>query len=192
MLIVHDRNSSIKSIKKSWTLIRSFLSWKRAARRDQQRLQATETLRSRAARASRSSPAQHEKPTGLALPPKATKIERCDKIDDGQPTRSFTTESSGLPAHDDMGGSLSGCQRDDNEKEEKRKKQKEVDGIKDEQRHPPTIRPASGLFDHVFCGVGGIGVITCVTQGKARKGPARQAKNTNSVRDEDERKSSDG
>lgn len=50
-------------------------------------------------------------------------------------------------------------------------------------QHLPTKCPASGLFDHVFCGVGRIGVYIECNSGKGED-RSRQAKNTYNVQDE--------
>jgi hypothetical protein len=50
----------------------------------------------------------------------------------------------------------------------------------------PDDCPASGLFDHVFCGVGRTGVLSYVPRETARN-RSRADQNTNHVQDEDER-----
>ncbi|KAL6690429.1 hypothetical protein J3F84DRAFT_211938 [Trichoderma pleuroticola] len=59
---------------------------------------------------------------------------------------------------------------------------RKIDGTRRRTTSPDEC-PASGLFDHVFCGVGRIGVIIVCNSGKGED-RSRQAKNTNNVQDE--------
>lgn len=59
---------------------------------------------------------------------------------------------------------------------------RKIDGTRRRTTSPDEC-PASGLFDHVFCGVGRIGVYIECNSGKGED-RSRQAKNTNNVQDE--------
>lgn len=109
----------------------------------------------------------------LALLPKATKTEDDYEIDDAHPSSSFMTREQGVANSRRNGGFMRLPAGEIIRK---------IDGTRRRTTSPDEC-PASGLFDHVFCGVGRIGVYIECNSGKGED-RSRQAKNTNNVQDE--------